>query len=100
MLTVTDCNTSGLDGPALSLDDIRKRGNVLGRNDNWAAFEGMGYTKVDESALGSRGQGKAAFLYHSRLPQAGSFNQDRMMILYDTLLADGTYRLGVRYADP
>ena len=100
MLTVTDQNTSGLDGPVLSFEDIQNRGNVLGRDDNWAAFEGMGYTKEDESALGSRGQGKAAFLYHSRLPPADSFRQDRMMILYDTLLSDGTYRLGVRYANP
>ena len=59
-----------------------------------------GYTKEDEDALGSRGQGKAAFLYHSHLPPSASFCQDRMMILYDTLLADGTYRLGVRYANP
>ena len=100
MLTVTDWNTSGLDGPVLSFQDIQKRGNVLGRDDNWAAFEGMGYTKEDESALGSRGQGKAAFLYHSRLPLVGLFSQERMMILYDTLLPDGTYRLGVRYANP
>ena len=100
MLTVTDCNTSGLDGPVLSFEDIQKRGNVLGRHDNWAAFEGMGYTKEDESALGSRGQGKAAFLFHSRLPRTASSAQDRMMILYDTLLPDGTYRLGVRYASP
>ena len=100
MLTVTDCNTSGLDGPVLSFDDIQSRGNVLGKGDNWAAFEGMGYTKEDEDALGSRGQGKAAFLYHSHLPQSASFRQDRMMILYDTLLADETYRLGVRYANP
>ena len=99
MLTVTDCNTSGLDGPVLSFDDIQKRGNVLGRGDNWAAFEGMGYTKEHESALGSRGQGKAAFLYHSHLPRATS-SQDRMIILYDTLLDNGAYRLGVRYANP
>ena len=100
MLTVTDCNTSGLNGPVLSFEDIQRRGNVLGKDDNWAAFEGMGYTKEDESALGSRGQGKAAFLYHSRLPLTASFRQDRMMILYDALLSDGTYRLGVRYANP
>ena len=100
LLTVADRNTSGLDGPVLSFSDIQSRGNVLGRGDNWAAFEGMGYTKEDESSLGSRGQGKAAFLYHSRLPQTASFRQERMMILYDTLLADGTYRLGVRYANP
>ena len=100
MLTITDSNTSGLDGPVLSLDDIQRKGNMIGRDDNWAAFEGMGYTKEDEDALGSRGQGKAAFLYHSRLPRTASSAHDRMMILYDTLLADGTYRLGVRYASP
>ena len=101
MLTVTDSNTSGLGGPILSFEDIQRRGNVLGRGDNWAAFEGMGYTKEDEDALGSRGQGKAAFLYHSDLLKSDpSSPQDRMIVLYDTLLADGTYRLGVRYASP
>ena len=100
ILTVTDSNTSGLAGPVLSFEEIKKRGNVLGKGDNWAAFEGMGYTKEDESALGSRGQGKAAFLYHSHLPKAASSGLERMMILYDTLLPNGTYRLGVRYANP
>ena len=100
MLTVTDSSTSGLGGPVLSFEEIKKRGNVLGKGDNWAAFEGMGYTKEDESALGSRGQGKAAFLYHSHLPRVASSGQDRMMILYDTLLPNGTYRLGVRFANP
>ena len=100
MLTVTDCNTSGLDGPALSFEEIQNRGNVLDKSENWAAFEGMGYTKTGQDALGSRGQGKAAFLYHSRLPDPGLSGRDRMMILYDTLLANGTYRLGVRYARP
>ena len=66
MLTVTDSNTSGLDGPVLSFGEVQEKGNVLGRTHNWAAFEGMGYTKEDKDALGSRGQGKAAFLYHSR----------------------------------
>ena len=41
------------------------------------AFEGMGYTKkTSEDALGSRGQGKAAYLYHSRLPQGKSGSDD------------------------
>lgn len=100
MLTVTDSNTSGLGGPVLSFEEIKNKGNVLGKGDNWAAFEGMGYTKEDESALGSRGQGKAAFLYHSHMPRTASTGQDRMMIFYDTLLPNGTYRLGVRYANP
>ena len=100
ILTVTDSSTSGLGGPVLSLGDIQARGNVLRSNENWAAFEGMGYTKEDESALGSRGQGKAAFLYHSIMPRLTSSTQDRMMILYDTLLPNSEYRLGVRYASP
>ena len=62
----------------------------LREGEDWAAFEGMGYTKTDDTALGSRGQGKAAFLYHS----------DQMMMLYDTLLENGEYRLGVRRAIP
>ena len=99
MLTVTDSKTTGLRGPVRSLKDI-EQGEALTEGENWAAFEGMGYTKKStDDALGTRGQGKAAFLYHSRLPQVSS-GQDRMMILYDTLLADGTYRLGVRYASP
>ena len=100
MLTVTDSNTSGLQGPILSFADIQARGNILERDENWAAFEGMGYTKRNEDALGSRGQGKAAFLYHSNLPRIDSPHQERMMMLYDTLLSDGEYRLGVRYARP
>ncbi len=91
MLTVTDYNTTGLRGPVLSFEDIHARGNALNEGENWAAFEGMGYTKKkDDDALGSRGQGKAAYLYHSNLA----------MMLYDTLLADGEYRLGVRWANP
>ena len=100
ILTVTDSKTTGLRGPVHSLEDI-VHGEALTEGENWAAFEGMGYTKKStDDALGTRGQGKAAFLYHSRLPRVSSSGQDRMMILYDTLLADGTYRLGVRYASP
>lgn len=89
MLTVTDRNTTGLRGPILTSENIQARG-VLVEGEDWAAFEGMGYTKPDDTALGSRGQGKAAFLYHS----------DQMMMLYDTLLDSGDYRLGVRLASP
>ena len=99
MLTVTDWNTSGLQGPIFTLDQIENRGR-LGRDENWAAFEGMNYTREHEDALGSRGQGKAAFLYYSKLPPLGTLPRERMMILYDTLLANGEYRLGVRYATP
>ena len=99
LLTVTDWNTCGLQGPILTLEEIDALGR-LERDWNWAAFEGMHYTKENEDALGSRGQGKAAFLYHAKLPPIGPLPRERMMILYDTLLSSGEYRLGVRYATP
>ena len=104
ILTITDHNTTGLRGPSLTEQELRgrKEGYLLKPNENWAAWEAMGYTKVDEYALGSRGQGKAAFLYHSLHDyEARDRTQvERMIILYDSLLEDGTYRLGVRMARP
>ena len=100
MLTVTDSNTTGLQGPVLTFDDIQSRVNGLGTDENWAAFEGLGFSKDSSDALGSRGQGKAAFLYHSNLPKTGPSGLDRMIMLYDTLLSDGEYCLGVRFANP
>ena len=100
MLTVTDSNTTGLQGPVLSFQDIQARGNSLREDENWAAFEGLGFSKENQDSLGSRGQGKASFLYHSKMPRGNGATSDRMMMLYDTLLPDGEYRLGVRYAQP
>ena len=102
MLTVTDSGTSGLGGPILTEDEIDNRGGILKKGEDWAAFEGHGYTKVDQDALGSRGQGKSAFLYHSKVANADSSPRAhrRMVMLYDTLLSNGEYRLGVRYASP
>lgn len=96
LLTVSDRGTCGLRGPILTDKELQERDYKLSDEDNWAAFEGQGYTKDNEDALGSRGQGKAAFLYHSQLPG----ERRRMLILYDTLLRDGEYRLGVRFARP
>lgn len=109
LLTVTDRNTTGLAGPVISPEDLQQRAESTGYlqllpNENWAAWEAMGYTKIEEDALGSRGQGKASFLYHSRdvtgLRGPGGHYLERMIILYDTLLVDGTYRLGARLARP
>jgi len=108
ILTVTDSNTTGLRGPALTDHDLELRAAESGHleltpEENWAAWEAMDYTKVDEDDLGSRGQGKAAFLFHSAHASglaAGGRALERMVILYDTLLEDGTYRLGVRLANP
>ena len=101
LLTVTDRGTTGLSGPVLSRGEREARGDELKDGENWAAFEGQGFTKKQrEDALGSRGQGKSAFLYHSRLGDIGPNARERYLILYDTLLANGEYRLGIRYAMP
>lgn len=104
ILTITDSGTTGLDGPTLTSADLEEREHKLGRleiepEENWAAFEANRYTKTDQEKLGSRGQGKYAYLYHSKHPisQGGA---DQMIILYDTLLTNGEYRLGVRYHNP
>lgn len=104
ILTITDSGTTGLDGPTLTNADLEEREHKLGRlaikpEENWAAFEANRYTKTDQEKLGSRGQGKYAYLYHSKHPisQGGA---DQMVILYDTLLINGEYRLGVRYHNP
>ncbi len=96
VLTVSDRGTVGLRGPVLTPKDLQERKFRLKPDENWAAFEGHGYTKENEDALGSRGQGKSAFLFHSDVPG----EQRRMLMLYDTLLESGEYRLGVRYARP
>ena len=96
VLTVSDKGTTGLRGPWVDDAELQARNYMLKPDENWAAFEAQGYTKENEDALGSRGQGKSAFLYHSHVPG----NTRRMMMLYDTLLADGEYRLGMRFARP
>ena len=96
LLTVTDRGTTGLRGPIVSDEELTARQFKLTPEENWAAFEAQGYTKENEDALGSRGQGKAAFLYHSYVPG----ETRRMVMLYDTLLEDGEYRLGLRFARP
>ena len=71
LLTVTDSGTYGLRGSALSQTELSERDYELEEDENWAAFEGQGFTKKsNDSARGSRGQGKSAFLYHSLPPAA------------------------------
>ena len=104
LLTVTDEGTTGLQGPILSKEERQERealnDGLLGHGENWAAFEGQGYTRKDLDTLGSRGQGKSAFLYHSRPVDVAGNHLDRYLMLYDTLLESGEYRFGVRYAMP
>ena len=101
LLTVTDYGTTGLQGTIIPRAVREARGLELGPGENWAAFEGQGFTRKDRSeSLGSRGQGKSAFLYHSRPFDPDGNPLNRYLMLYDTLLANGEYRLGVRYATP
>ena len=100
LLTVTDSGTGGLKGPVLTPEELDQRGHILNDGENWAAFEGQGFTEKSGSALGSRGQGKSSFLYHSNPSMVLKDGRERNLILYDTLLADGEYRFGMRYAQP
>ncbi len=100
LLTVTDSGTTGLQGPILSREEREERGPKLRPGENWAAFEGQGFTKKDRDTLGFRGQGKSSFLYHSQPTDSDGNRLERHLMLYDTLLEDGEYRLGVRYAMP
>ena len=100
LLTVTDRGTGGLKGPVLTQAELDDRGHLLNDGENWAAFEGQGFTEKSGGDLGIRGQGKSAFLYHSDPTSALGDGRERALMLYDTLLKTGEYRLGVRYAKP
>ena len=109
LLTITDAGTSGLDGPILSERELAEREQrsgqlVIEQGENWAAWEAMRYTKSGEDSLGSRGQGKYAYLFHSLHPPPGVPDAPRhawrVVMLYDTLLPSGQYRLGIRYHNP
>ncbi|WP_419926708.1 hypothetical protein [Candidatus Poriferisocius sp.] len=110
IMTIADRGTTGLDGPILTADDLAEREQdqgqlVIQSGENWAAWEAMRYTKSGEDSLGSRGQGKYAYLYHSLHHPPGAStglpkHAGRVVILYDTLLPNGEYRLGVRYHNP
>ena len=100
LLTITDSGTGGLRGSVLSLEDLDAIGYRLEDGQNWAAFEGQGFTEKNEGDLGSRGQGKSAALYHSNPSMILKDDRERKLILYDTLLENGEYRFGMRFAQP
>ena len=113
LLTITDSGTTGLDGPTLSREILDEREQqdgelIIRQGENWAAWEAQRYTKEGEDNLGSRGQGKYAYMYHSAHPgpnldvdpDGPPASNWRMIILYDTLLPSGEYRLGARCHNP
>ena len=100
LLTVTDSGTGGLKGKVLTPQQLDERGHILNDGENWAAFEGQGFTEKSAADLGNRGQGKSSFLYHSNPSMILNDGRERLLIFYDTLLVDGEYRFGMRYAQP
>ena len=44
LLTITDSGTGGLKGLVLGQEQLQARGYVLEDGENWAAFEGQGFT--------------------------------------------------------
>jgi hypothetical protein len=85
-LAITDKGTHGLTGRVLSSEEYFAN---LPEEERWARFESLAFTHPEgasEGQLGARGQGKFIFV--------GASNKRRM--LYDTLRADGVYRLGLR----
>ena len=100
LLTITDSGTGGLKRPVLDQEQLQARGYILQDGENWAAFEGQGFTEKSGGDLGCRGQGKSAALYHSNPGEFMNDGRDRLLVIYDTRLEDGEYRMGVRYADP
>ena len=100
LMTVTDSGTGGLKGAVLTQEELEARGHQLKDGENWAAFEGQGFTEKTGGEGGSRGQGKSALLYHSDPEALLGDGRERCLMLYDTLLENGEYRFGVRYANP
>lgn len=82
-LVITDKETSGLTGRVLEGSEYQAS---LPEEERWARFESLAFKKVSRGALGSRGRGKFIFVVASK----------KVRLLYDTLRADGVYRLGLR----
>jgi len=85
-LSMSDSNTTGLTGRVLLRPEEYQV--ELPEEDRWARFESFAFTKADPDARGARGQGKFIFLAASK----------QHTMLYETLLADSTYRLGITKA--
>ncbi len=84
LFTMTDSGTHGLTGRVLT--NPKEYYEDMPGDLRWARFESLAFTKGSAEDLGSRGRGKFIFVAASK----------EHIIFYDTLLADGTYRLGTR----
>ena len=84
-LTMTDGGTVGLTGRVLSREEYAED---LPPDERWGRFESMGFTRPEPDSIGARGQGKFVFVAASKC----------RLIVYDSLRADGTYRMGYTQA--
>ena len=81
---MTDRGTKGLTGKVIT--NHKEYFEDMPEEYRWARFESLAFTKGSVADLGSRGRGKFIFVAASK----------ENVIFYDTLLDDGTYRLGAR----
>jgi hypothetical protein len=90
-----DYGTTGLTGKVLTNDELQLD---LTPEERWGRFENVAFTKdPSEKALGARGRGKFIFLGASNHIGLTKDNKEiRNLIIYDTLRADGLYRMGFR----
>jgi len=85
ILTITDKGTFGLTGVVLiEGDELIKLPIERYIAERWGRFESLGYANPDPRAIGARGQGKFIFIANSK----------RKEMIYETLRADGVYRIG------
>ena len=102
-LVITDENTTGLSGKRSSEEEaISQVLEQIDSSSNWDAFFAYSEsTKTGDNTAGSRGQGKAALLYHSLVKLE---NKEKMMLIVDTLTTDENnkeiYRAQVKYVNP
>lgn len=91
MLAVTDSGTTGLCGKTNPSNFELKAATVEDREQlKWYHFERLFDSNKKQLQSGSRGWGKTIFLECSRIPH----RQNSAMMIYDTLLKDGEYRVG------
>ncbi len=102
-LIITDENTTGLSGKKSSDEELSElMQDQIDVASNWDAFFSYSEsTKSGDNSAGSRGQGKAALLYHSLFEIE---DREKMMLIVDTLTEDENkaevYRAQVKYLNP
>ena len=91
LLTVSDWGTTGLCGKTNpNRKELENATEKERQALKWYHFERLFDSNKGSQQIGSRGWGKSIFLHCSHVPRA----RRSAMMLYDTLLPDGQYRIG------